>query len=98
MKAVILAGGLGKRLRPLTNEVPKPLLKVSGKPIIVWQIEWLKEYGADEIVVCAYYLKEMIKECLADGGKPGLSVRYSFEDEPLGTGGAIKNAKPLPKQ
>ncbi|MEM2515319.1 MAG: sugar phosphate nucleotidyltransferase, partial [Candidatus Caldarchaeum sp.] len=62
MKAVLLAGGFGKRLRPLTENLPKPLLDVAGKPIIVWQIEWLKSFGIREFVVCAGYLREKIIE------------------------------------
>lgn len=95
MKAVILAGGFGKRLRPITNNIPKPLIEVKGKPIIVRQIEWLKIYNIDEIVVCVGYLKEKIIEYLGSGRKLGVKIIYSVEDEPLGTGGALKNAEPV---
>ena len=95
MKGVILAGGYGKRLRPLTDSVPKPLLKVSERPIIEWQIEWLKHYGIDEIVVCAGYLKEKIVDEIGSGHKLGVKIGYATEDEPLGTGGALKNAEHL---
>jgi len=93
MKAVILAGGRGKRLRPLTDEIPKPLIEVGGKPIIVWQIEWLRSYGIHEFVVCAGYLKERIINSLGNGSKLGVKIGYVVEEEPLGTGGAIKNAE-----
>lgn len=90
--ATILAGGFGKRLRPLTEKTPKPLLAVAGKPIIVHQIEWLKSYGFTEIIVMAGWLKEKIIEELGSGSKYGVTIVYSVEDEPLGTAGALKNA------
>jgi glucose-1-phosphate thymidylyltransferase len=88
----ILAGGYGKRLRPLTIERPKPLLEVAGKPILIHMIEWLKYYGINEIVLLVGYLKEKIIESLGSGSKYGVTIVYSVEDEPLGTGGALKNA------
>jgi glucose-1-phosphate thymidylyltransferase len=91
--ALILAGGYGKRLRPLTDDKPKPLVEVAGKPIIMWQIEWLKKHGITDFVVLAGYRKEKIIESLGSGSKLGVSVSYVIEDEPLGTGGAIKNAR-----
>ncbi|MEM1945517.1 MAG: nucleotidyltransferase family protein [Candidatus Caldarchaeum sp.] len=97
MKAVLLAGGFGKRLRPLTENLPKPLLDVAGKPIIVWQIEWLKSFGIREFVVCAGYLREKIIEVLGSGSKLGVKIGYSVEDEPLGTGGALKNGEHILK-
>ncbi len=92
MKAVILAGGFGKRLRPYTETTPKPLLPISGKPIIEWQIRWLKHYGFRDIIICAGYLKEKIIEEVGSGRKYGVRIGYVIEDEPLGTGGAVKNA------
>ncbi|ACB39439.1 nucleotidyltransferase family protein [Pyrobaculum neutrophilum] len=94
MRAVILAGGFGRRLAPLTNEVPKPLVPVAGKPILVWQIEWLKRQGVTDIVLAVGYLRHKIFEALGDGRKYGVRLFYSVEEEPLGTGGAIKNAAP----
>ena len=76
MKAVILAGGYGKRLRPYTETTPKPLLPVAGKGIIEWQIRWLKHYGIDEIVICAGYLKEKIIEQIGNGSRYGVKVGY----------------------
>ncbi|MCE4601457.1 MAG: nucleotidyltransferase family protein [Desulfurococcales archaeon] len=96
--AMILAGGYGKRLRPLTLEIPKPLVKVGDKAVIEYQIEWLKYYGIDEIVVLAGYLKEKIIEHLGSGLKYGVSITYVVEDEPLGTGGALKNASSIIKR
>ena len=91
--ALILAGGYGKRLRPLTDDRPKPLVEVAGRPIIAWQIDWLKDNGIANIVVLAGYHKEKIIEYLGSGSKLGVSVSYVVEDEPLGTGGAIRNAR-----
>ncbi len=93
MKAAILAGGYGKRLRPLTSEKPKPLVEVAGKPILIWQIEWLKKHSINEIVLLVGYLKEKIIEYVGSGSKFGVKVTYIVEDKPLGTGGAIKNSE-----
>jgi mannose-1-phosphate guanylyltransferase len=95
MKAVILAGGLGKRLRPLTNERPKPMIEVLNIPIIEWQIKWFKKYGIDEIIICVGYLKELIMNYIGSGRKFGVRVGYAVEEEPLGTGGALKNSESL---
>ena len=92
MKAVILAGGFGKRLRPYTDTTPKPLLLVASRPIIEWQIRWLKHYGFRDIIICAGYLKEKIIEEVGSGRNYGVRIGYVIEDEPLGTGGAVKNA------
>ena len=93
MKAVILAGGYGKRLKPYTENVPKPLLPVAGRSILEWQIRWLKHYGFEEILICAGYLKEKLVNEVGSGAKYGVRVGYVVEDEPLGTGGAVKNAE-----
>lgn len=95
MKAVILAGGYGKRLRPLTENVPKPLLKISGRSIIEWQFEWLKSYGINEVVICAGHLKEKIMEEVGSGQRFEVRVSYVVEDKPMGTGGALYNAMHL---
>jgi mannose-1-phosphate guanylyltransferase len=95
MKAVILAGGLGKRLRPLTDERPKPMIEVLNIPIIEWQIKWFKKYGIDEIIICVGYLKELIMNYIGSGRKFGVKVGYAVEEEPLGTGGALKNSESL---
>jgi|SRR3989344_3969609 len=85
-EAVILCGGEGKRLRPLTDSIPKPMILVNGRPIIDYKIAHLKKYGVEKIVVACGYKWEKIKE------KYGDSLIYSVEDKPLGTGGALKNA------
>ena len=95
MKAVILAGGLGKRLRPLTDERPKPMIEVLDQPIIEWQIKWFKKFRIEQIVICVGYLKEHIIDYIGSGSKFGVKVGYAVEEEPLGTGGALKNAQSL---
>ncbi|MGI0100674.1 MAG: nucleotidyltransferase family protein [Candidatus Micrarchaeaceae archaeon] len=92
MEALILAGGKGKRLQPLTSEKPKPMLDVGGKPIIEWQIEWMKGHGVDSFIISAGYMKEKLIEYLGTGSRLGVDLSFKIEDEPLGTGGAIKNA------
>jgi len=95
MKAVILAGGFGKMLRPLTDQKPKPMIEVLNVPIIEWQIKWLKKYGVNEFVVCVGYMKEQIIDHIGSGNRLGVKVGYAVEEEPLGTGGALKNAESL---
>ncbi len=95
MKAVILAGGFGKRLKPLTNDRPKPMIEISGKPILEWQIDWLHRHDINEIVICVGYLHHVVVNHIGSGKKFGVNVGYSVEEEPLGTGGALKNASSL---
>lgn len=95
MKAVILAGGFGKRLKPLTNDRPKPMIEISGTPILEWQLDWLHRNDVNEIVICVGYLREVIVNHIGSGKKFGVRVGYSVEEEPLGTGGALKNASSL---
>lgn len=92
MKAIILAGGLGTRLRPLTNEIPKPLLPIKGLPIIEHAINNFKKHGIFDIVLSVGYKADKIKEYFGQGEKNGVNLSYSLEDSPLGTGGAIKKA------
>ena len=95
MKAVILAGGYGKRLRPLTDQKPKPMIEVLNIPIIEWQVKWLSKYGIKEFVVCVGYMKEQIIDHIGSGSRLGVKVGYAVEEEPLGTGGALSNAASL---
>ncbi len=97
LRAAIIAGGFGKRLRPLTEEKPKTLVEVAGRPILEWQIIWLKKYGIDTVVILAGYLREKIIEFLGSGVRFGVSAVYVVEEEPLGTGGALKNAEAILK-
>src|SRR5262245_56202266 len=93
MKAVILAGGFGKRLKPLTEQMPKPMIKVLNVPIIEWQVRWLRTAGVEDFVLCVGYMKEKILDHMGDGRKFRSNIEYSVEDKPLETGGALKNAK-----
>lgn len=97
MKAIILAGGFGKRLRPLTDDRPKPMVEILGKPIVAWQIEWLRLNGIDELILCIGYMKERIMDYLGNGSRYSISIEYVVEDEPLGTGGAVKNVQRMLK-
>lgn len=90
--AIILAGGKGERLRPLTDKVPKPMIDVLGRPLIEYQVLWLRSQGITHIIFACGYKSEVIKEYFQDGSKFGLKIDYAVEEEPLGRGGAFKNA------
>jgi len=91
LKAIILAGGQGKRLRPITDYVPKPLVTIKNTPIIEWQIKYLKKQGVNEVIICTGYKTQMIEHYLSMK-KLGVKIKFSIEKSPLGTGGAIKKA------
>jgi NDP-sugar pyrophosphorylase family protein len=91
MKAVIIAGGLGKRLGELTRAVPKPMIEVDGKPVLEHLIIHLKEQGISDIIICSGYLSGKIHERFGDGKGLGVRIEYAVEKELLGTGGALKN-------
>ncbi len=93
MKAVIIAGGLGTRLRPLTHNTPKPIVPLVNIPFVIHQIEQLVRHGVDEVILNLHYLSQDIKRVIDDGRKWGIKVYYSIEDSPLGTAGAVKNAE-----
>ncbi|MEM0173942.1 MAG: nucleotidyltransferase family protein [Sulfolobaceae archaeon] len=94
MFCVILAGGYGKRLRPITDEKPKVLIEVGGKPILEWQILWLKKYEISSFLILAGYRKEKLVEWVSkNSSRLDVNFAFIFEDEPLGTGGALKRAK-----
>jgi len=93
MKAVILAGGLGKRLRPLTNNKPKPMMPLGGKPILVHVINWVKKNGIKEIVLCVSYLHKTIEDYFGDGKKFGVKIEYAISSKPLATAGQLKTAE-----
>jgi NDP-sugar pyrophosphorylase family protein len=93
---VILAGGLGTRLRPLTIHVPKALIPIHGKPFLQYQIELLKRSGIRDIVLCVGHLADRVEDYFGDGRWLGVRIRYSQEEGPLlGTAGAIKKAEPF---
>ncbi|MEE8346535.1 MAG: nucleotidyltransferase family protein [Dehalococcoidia bacterium] len=90
MYALIIAGGEGERLRPLTADRPKPMIPLAGKPILQYQIEWLRREGVTDIVILCGYRWEAIRDHFEDGKKWGVRIRYSHEEEPLGRGGALR--------
>lgn len=94
MKAMILAAGLGTRLRPLTSTIPKPLLPVGGTPLIIWNLLLLKRHGFHDVVINLHHLGPMIEQALGNGSKFGLRIIYSQEPMILGTGGGLKQAEP----
>lgn len=95
MKAMILAAGLGQRMRPLTDALPKPLLTVGGKPLLQYHLEALQRAGIREVVINLAYLGEKIRDFVGDGSRFDIEVTYSPEPEPLETGGGLLQALPL---
>ena len=90
MYAVLIAGGRGERLRPLTSNVPKPMVAVAGKPIIQHQIEWYLAQDIDHFVISCGYLHEVIESHFGDGTSLGVSITYAIEDTPMGRGGGLR--------
>ena len=95
MQSIILAGGLGTRLRPLTHKTPKCMTLINNKPFLEYQLLLLKKQGINSILLCVAYLHEQIQNYFGDGKKWGLTLQYSVEEQPLGTGGALKKAQVL---
>ncbi len=93
MKAVILAGGLGTRLRSVAYDIPKSMVPVLGIPFLEHQLRFLKEQGIKDIILCVYHMADKIKSYFGDGKRIGMELSYSEEDIPLGTGGALKKAE-----
>ncbi|HDZ10018.1 N-acetylmuramate alpha-1-phosphate uridylyltransferase MurU [Pseudohongiella sp.] len=95
MKAMILAAGLGKRMLPLTETLPKPLLRAGGRSLIEWQIRRLRQAGVTDIVINHHHLGEQIEAALSDGSELGVHIRYSPEPDRLETAGGIIRALPM---
>jgi mannose-1-phosphate guanylyltransferase len=93
MKGVILAGGKGTRLRPLTINTPKPVVPVANAPFLLYQIDLMKSAGIDEIILSLSYQPRKIEDLLKDGSDYGVTIKYAVEGTPLGTGGAFKNVE-----
>ena len=91
MKAVILCAGKGERLRPLTENIPKPMIPIDNKPVLEYLIKLCKKHRINEIAINTSYLPEKIKEYFQNGEKFGVKINYSFEPELLGTAGALNN-------
>jgi N-acetyl-alpha-D-muramate 1-phosphate uridylyltransferase len=99
MQVAILAGGLGTRLRPLTNKIPKPMVLVNGKPFLEHELRMLKSKGFDDFLLCVGYLGNAIENYFGSGEKLGAKISYSYDGESLkGPAGALKNAEPLLKE
>ena len=92
MKALILAGGRGKRLRPITDKIPKSLIPINKKPLIQYTVNYLKKFGINEIIICSGYKSNQIQNFLKKKKNFGCKIEYSIEKSPLGTAGAIRNA------
>jgi len=95
MKAMILAAGLGMRLRPLTDRTPKPLLPIAGRPLLVWNLLLLQRHGITDVLINLHHLGDQIVQAIGDGTRFGLRVAYSHEPELQGTGGGIRQAAPF---
>jgi mannose-1-phosphate guanylyltransferase len=95
MQALILAGGEGTRLRPLTTTMPKPVVPLVDRPFLSYMLEWLGRHGVDDVILSCGFMSEDVVEVLGDGSALGVSLHYVEEPEPLGTGGALKFAEHL---
>jgi len=93
VRAFVLAGGLGTRLQPRFGDLPKALAPLGGRPFLARQLEWLARFGIREVVVCAGHGAERLRETIGDGSAFGISIAWSVEAQPLGTGGALKHAE-----
>lgn len=93
MKAIILAGGLGTRLRPLTYEIPKPLIPIHGKPLIYHLINLFRKYGINEIILAIGHMADIIQKQIKPGSDYGFNINYVIEEEPLGTAGCLNLLK-----
>src|ERR1700747_1591367 len=95
MQAVILVGGEGTRLRPLTSTVPKPVVPLVDRPFISFMLEWLHRHGVDDVVMFCGVLATSVRNVLGDGSGLGMRLRFVEEPDPRGTAGALKFAEPL---
>ncbi len=95
MQAVILAGGSGTRLRPLTSRVAKPVVTLVDRPFIVYMLDWLRRHGVDDVIMCCGFQADGVQAVLGDGSQYGVALRYVAEAEPLGTGGPLLLAREL---
>jgi mannose-1-phosphate guanylyltransferase len=95
VQALILAGGEGTRLRPLTSTIPKPVVPLAGRPFIAYMLEWLRGHGVEEVILACGFMADDVRAVLGDGAHLGLSLKYIEEPRPLGTGGALKFAEDL---
>src|SRR6478752_281094 len=95
VQALILAGGEGTRLRPLTSTVPKPVVPLVDRPFIAFMLDWLRRHGVDDVVMSCGHMADGVRAVLGDGSGVGVRLRYMEEPRPLGTGGALKYAEAM---
>jgi len=95
VQAVILVGGQGTRLRPLTSTVPKPVVQLVDRPFISFMLEWLRGHGVDDVIMSCGFLADSVRRVLGDGSELGIRLRFVEETEPRGTAGALKLAEPM---
>jgi mannose-1-phosphate guanylyltransferase len=95
MQALILAGGEGTRLRPLTSTIPKPVVPLVERPFVAYMLEWLRGHGVEEVILSCGFMADAVRGVLGDGAEMGIKLAYLEEPEPLGTGGAVKFAEHL---
>jgi len=93
MKGIIMAGGAGSRLRPLTCDLPKPMVPIMNRPVMHYSVELLKKYGIKDIGVTLQYLPKVIQNYFGDGSQYKVQLHYFIEETPLGTAGSVKNAE-----
>jgi mannose-1-phosphate guanylyltransferase len=94
MQAVILVGGKGTRLRPLTTDRPKPIVPIVDRPFLAYALEWVASHGITDVVLCCGFRSDAVVAAIGDGSRHGVHVTWVFEDEPRGTAGALKLAEP----
>jgi len=95
IQLVLMVGGKGTRMGEITKNVPKPMLTLNNKPLLEYTIEWAKKNGVTNILICTGHLSKVIEDYFGDGSNWGISIKYSIEKEPLGTGGPLKLAEEL---
>src|SRR5438067_8896503 len=95
MKAVVMAGGHGTRLRPLTSNQPKPMLPIVGRPMMQHILRLARRHGITDVVATVQFLASVVRNYFGDGSDLDLNLSYATEEEPLGTAGSVKNAGPL---
>jgi NDP-sugar pyrophosphorylase family protein len=93
-QAIISAGGFGTRLRPTTDTMPKPMIPILGKPMLLWHVMQFKKYGVTEFFFTLHYLPQVVTQYFGDGSKFGVKIHYFTEKEPMGSAGAIKEFEP----
>ena len=93
--ALTIAGGRGERLKPITDMVPKPMVALNGRPMISYQVDWMREQGVTDVVFLCGYKGERIRDYFGDGSSHGITAHYSFEETPLGRGGAVRKGMAL---